>query len=138
VALAGVVTEYLRFGQAEGGVRGSGPGWLAAALLSCTPRGWGAVRSVVVLRPLLPARTEQAWRPPLPQVGDIMQLDGMFRGLGFTQMKADGEVRWAVLNVAQLLRQHQALHDDLAQAFVEGRSSGQCIALIELQLAAAA
>ncbi len=88
VALAGVVTEYLRFGQAEGGV------------------------------------------------GDIMQLDGMFQGLGFTQMKADSEVRWAVLNVAQLLRQHEQLHDQLAEAMMAGKSVGECIALVEKGLAA--
>lgn len=86
VALAGVVSEYLRFGQAEGGM------------------------------------------------SDIRQLDGMFQGLGFSQMKADSEVRWAVLNVAQLLRQHQALHDELAAAMAEGRSVGRCIALIEQRL----
>jgi hypothetical protein len=66
-----------------------------------------------------------------------MQLDGMFRGLGFTQMKADGEVRWAVLNVAALLRQHTALHDELAAALRQGRSVGECVALIERRLAAA-
>jgi len=83
VALAGVVTEYLRFGQAEGGV------------------------------------------------GDVMQLDSMFRGLNFTQLKADGEVRWAVLNVAAMLRRHEALHDRLAEGMQRGASVGELIQMIE-------
>lgn len=83
VALAGVVTEYLRFGQAEGGV------------------------------------------------GDVAQLDQMFRALQFTQKKADGQVRWAVLNVAMLLRRHAALHDAVAAAMSSGASVGACFLLIE-------
>ncbi|KXZ55411.1 hypothetical protein GPECTOR_3g62 [Gonium pectorale] len=86
VALAGVVTEYLRFGVAEGGL------------------------------------------------GDVQQLDGMFRALQFTQKKADGEVRWAVLNCASLLRRHARLHDELAAAMRQGRSVGQCVELIERRL----
>lgn len=83
VALAGVVTEYLRFGQAEGGV------------------------------------------------GDVAMLDQLFRRLQFTQKKADGEVRWAVLNVAAILRQHSGLHDKLAAAMAAGRTVGECVSLIE-------
>ncbi|KAI8475990.1 MAG: hypothetical protein J3K34DRAFT_4351 [Monoraphidium minutum] len=86
VALAGVVTEYLRFGQAEGGV------------------------------------------------GDVAQLDQLMRALGFTQKKADGQVRWAVLNVASILRRHAALHDALAAAMGSGESVGSCVALIEAAL----
>ncbi|WIA23341.1 hypothetical protein OEZ85_000105 [Tetradesmus obliquus] len=87
VALAGVVTEYLRFGQAEGGV------------------------------------------------GDVAQLDQLLRALQFTQKKADGQVRWAVLNVAALLRRHADLHDKLAAAMAAGASVGSCVALIEKDLA---
>eukprot|EP00878_Enallax_costatus_P008022 GHUV01008389.1.p1 GENE.GHUV01008389.1~~GHUV01008389.1.p1 ORF type:complete len:488 (+),score=99.59 GHUV01008389.1:33-1466(+) len=87
VALAGVVTEYLRYGQAEGGV------------------------------------------------GDVAQLDGLLRALQFTQKKADGQIRWAVLNVAALLRRHVSLHDRLAAAMDRGASVGECIQLIEQQLA---
>eukprot|EP00877_Chromochloris_zofingiensis_P005161 jgi/Chrzof1/14646/Cz09g10190.t1 len=86
VALAGVVTEYLKFGQAEGGV------------------------------------------------GDVAQLDRLFQALQFTQKKADAEVRWAVLNVAAILRRHEALHAKLADAMVRGESVAACIALIEEQL----
>ncbi|KAF8056002.1 hypothetical protein HT031_006523 [Scenedesmus sp. PABB004] len=88
VALAGVVTEYLRYGQAEGGV------------------------------------------------GDVAQLDRLLRALQFTQKKADGQVRWAVLNVAAMLRRHAGLHDALADAMAAGRSIGECVALIEGALAA--
>ncbi|KAF6254596.1 hypothetical protein COO60DRAFT_1539727 [Scenedesmus sp. NREL 46B-D3] len=88
VALAGVVTEYLRFGQAEGGV------------------------------------------------GDVAQLDQLLRALQFTQKKADGQVRWAVLNVAALLRRHADVHDKLAAAMASGASVASCVALIERELAA--
>lgn len=58
MALAGVVSEYLRYGRAEGGL------------------------------------------------GDVRALDALMRALRFTQAKADGEVRWALLNAAELLRRH--------------------------------
>lgn len=86
IALAGVATEYLRFGKAEGGV------------------------------------------------GDVAQLDGLLRGLQFTQKKADGEVRWAVLNAVALLRTHEKAHDALAAAMQRGESVGACIELLERML----
>jgi hypothetical protein len=87
IALAGVVTEALRFGQAEGGV------------------------------------------------GDIAQLDSMLRALGFTQKKADGEIRWAVLNIAAILRRHEKLHDKLADGMAAGKPVGELVMLIEQELA---
>uniref|UniRef100_A0A7R9V3J0 Uncharacterized protein n=1 Tax=Chlamydomonas euryale TaxID=1486919 RepID=A0A7R9V3J0_9CHLO len=83
VALAGVVTEYLAFGQAEGGI------------------------------------------------GDILQLDGMFRALSFSQLKADGEVRWAVLNAAFILRAHEKLHRQLADAMERNAPMGELVRMIE-------
>jgi len=83
IALAGVATEYLRFGTAEGGT------------------------------------------------GDVASLDQMLRGLQFTQKKADGEVRWAVLNAVALLRQHEAAHTALAAAMQRGESVGSCIQTLE-------
>lgn len=83
VALAGVATEWLRFGRAEGGL------------------------------------------------ADIMQLDNLMRGLGFTQKKADDEVRFAVLNTVTLLRTHRAVHDRLSKAMMERQSVSQCIRVIE-------
>jgi hypothetical protein len=53
----------------------------------------------------------------------------------FTQKKADGQVRWAVLNVAALLRRHADVHDQLAAAMASGASVGACVALIECELA---
>ncbi|KAG1679998.1 hypothetical protein FOA52_007062 [Chlamydomonas sp. UWO 241] len=88
VALAGVVTEYLAFGQAEGGI------------------------------------------------GDVLQLDGMFRALSFSQTKADSEVRWAVLNAATILRTHEALHRRVAAAMEGGSRVGALIRMIEEDLAA--
>lgn len=45
-------------------------------------------------------------------------------------------MRWAVLNVVTLLRRHEATHDALAAAMQQGASVGECIAVIEQQLAA--
>ena len=53
----------------------------------------------------------------------------------FTQLKADGEVRWAVLNVASILRRHEVLHDRLAEAMGKGATVGQLMQLIETSLA---
>lgn len=44
-------------------------------------------------------------------------------------------MRWAVLNVAALLRRHADLHDKLAAAMAAGASVGSCVALIEKDLA---
>ena len=53
----------------------------------------------------------------------------------FTQLKADGEVRWAVLNVAAILRQYEALHDRLAAAMDHGASVGELISMIDSEVA---
>ena len=50
-------------------------------------------------------------------------------------MKANDEIRWAVLNVVSLLRRHSGLHDKLAAAMARGDSVGACVALIETELA---
>ncbi|GBG91775.1 hypothetical protein CBR_g53664 [Chara braunii] len=64
-------------------------------------------------------------------VSDIQQLDALFRALGFSQKKADGQVRWGVLNVVTILKRHAQLHTALGQAMLAGKTVGQCIALIE-------
>jgi hypothetical protein len=53
----------------------------------------------------------------------------------FTQKKADGQVRWAVLNVAMLLRRHGAIQDAVAAAMAAGGSVGACVEVIERGLA---
>ncbi|XP_019051693.1 PREDICTED: uncharacterized protein LOC104588407 isoform X2 [Nelumbo nucifera] len=83
IALAGVATEYLLFGCAEGGL------------------------------------------------ADIDKLDRLLKGLGFTQKKADSQVRWAVLNIVLLLRRHEGARSKLAEAMSMGRSVGFCIDTIE-------
>ncbi|CAG9463167.1 unnamed protein product [Pedinophyceae sp. YPF-701] len=83
VALAGVATEYMYFGRAEGGI------------------------------------------------ADVQQLDGLMRALGFSQKKADGEVRWAVLNTVELLRRHRAVHGRLADAMYRGEPVAECVRIIE-------
>ncbi|KAJ0079714.1 hypothetical protein Patl1_22716 [Pistacia atlantica] len=83
IALAGVATEYLLYGYAEGGL------------------------------------------------ADINKLDSLLKGLGFTQKKADSQVRWAVLNTVLLLRRHQAARAKLAEAMSMGKSVASCIDIIE-------
>lgn len=69
-------------------------------------------------------------------MGDVAQLDGMLKGLQFSQKKADGEVRWAVLNSVALLRQHSAAHAALSAAMQRGESVGSCIQSLEEALVA--
>ncbi|XP_055803292.1 uncharacterized protein LOC129872344 isoform X3 [Solanum dulcamara] len=83
IALAGVATEYLLFGYAEGGL------------------------------------------------SDINQLDALLKSLGFTQKKADSQVRWAVLNTILILRRHEKAQSKLAEAMTQGKSVGVCIDTIE-------
>ncbi|KAI8027676.1 hypothetical protein LOK49_LG02G02027 [Camellia lanceoleosa] len=83
IALAGVATEYLLYGYAEGGL------------------------------------------------ADINQLDGLLKSLGFTQKKADSQVRWAVLNTVLILRRHEGARARLAEAMSDRRSVGFCIDVIE-------
>ncbi|KAM7273559.1 hypothetical protein ACFE04_028223 [Oxalis oulophora] len=83
IALAGVITEYLLYGYAEGGLN------------------------------------------------DINQLDILLKSLGFTQKKADSQVRWSVLNTALILRRHEVARVKLADAMSQGMSVGSCIEVIE-------
>ncbi|RCV36507.1 hypothetical protein SETIT_7G324200v2 [Setaria italica] len=83
IALAGVATEYLLYGVAEGGL------------------------------------------------ADINKLDGLLKSLGFTQKKADSQVRWAVLNTVLMLRRHEKARSQLAEAMSSGKSVGTCIEIIE-------
>ena len=65
-------------------------------------------------------------------VNDISQLDALFRGLGFSQAKSDGEVRWAVLNCAFILRENATLHRSIAEAIRKGKPSiGELVHMIE-------
>ncbi|XP_024961564.1 uncharacterized protein LOC112502002 isoform X2 [Cynara cardunculus var. scolymus] len=83
IALAGVATEYLLYGYAEGGL------------------------------------------------ADVSTLDGLLNSLGFTQKKADSQVRWAVLNTILILRRHEQARAHLAKAMSEGKSIASCIDVIE-------
>ncbi|CBI34318.3 hypothetical protein VitviT2T_021122 [Vitis vinifera] len=83
IALAGVVTEYLLYGYAEGGL------------------------------------------------ADINKLDLLLKGLGFTQKKADSQVRWSVLNTVLILRRNKQARGKLAEAMSMGKSVGACIGVIE-------
>lgn len=64
-------------------------------------------------------------------LADINKLDGLLKGLGFTQKKADSQVRWAVLNTVLILRRHEKARSQLAEAMSTGKSVGSCIQVIE-------
>ncbi|XP_072954144.1 uncharacterized protein [Typha angustifolia] len=64
-------------------------------------------------------------------LADIDKLDGLLKSLGFTQKKADSQVRWAVLNTILLLRRHEKARLQLAEAMSAGKSVGLCIDVIE-------
>ncbi|KAK8329134.1 hypothetical protein V6Z12_A11G298600 [Gossypium hirsutum] len=64
-------------------------------------------------------------------LADINKLDGLLKGLGFSQKKADSQVRWAVLNTILLLRRHEAARSKLAEAMSLGKTVGSCIDIIE-------
>ncbi|ERN18476.1 hypothetical protein AMTR_s00197p00027670 [Amborella trichopoda] len=64
-------------------------------------------------------------------LSDIEKLDGLLKGLGFTQKKADSLIRWAVLNTVIILRRHQGARSKLAEAMSSGKSVGSCIDTIE-------
>ncbi|KAA8536917.1 hypothetical protein F0562_029395 [Nyssa sinensis] len=64
-------------------------------------------------------------------LADINKLDMLLKSLGFTQKKADSQVRWAVLNTVLILRRHKGAQAKLADAMSEGRSVGFCIDVIE-------
>ncbi|KAG1365161.1 hypothetical protein COCNU_12G001610 [Cocos nucifera] len=64
-------------------------------------------------------------------LADIDQLDRLLKSLGFTQKKADSQVRWAVLNTILILRRHEKARSQLAEAMSSGESVGFCIDIIE-------
>lgn len=68
-------------------------------------------------------------------LADIQQLDNLLKSLSFTQKKADSQVRWAVLNVVTILRRHKNILSKLAMTMMSGKSVGECIEVIEAELA---
>ncbi|XP_066312076.1 uncharacterized protein [Miscanthus floridulus] len=64
-------------------------------------------------------------------LADINKLDGLLKSLGFTQKKADSQVRWAVLSTVLILRRHEKARSRLAEAMSTGKSVGSCIQVIE-------
>lgn len=55
----------------------------------------------------------------------------LLKGLGFTQKKADSQVRWSVLNTVLILRRHDGARAKLAEAMSMGKSVGSCVNVIE-------
>ncbi|RZC89768.1 hypothetical protein C5167_035761 [Papaver somniferum] len=64
-------------------------------------------------------------------LSDIYQLDSLLKSLGFTQNKADSQVRWALLNTILILRRHERVRLELAEAMSSRKSVGYCIDTIE-------
>ncbi|OAO90736.1 hypothetical protein AXX17_AT5G27180 [Arabidopsis thaliana] len=109
IALAGVATEYLLYGYAEGGLD-----------------------DISKVSFLLPVKNSSDYVNMLYGFVVLMeQLDGLVKSLGFTQKKADSQVRWSVLNTILLLRRHEIARSKLAQAMSKGESVGSCIQIIE-------
>lgn len=124
VALAGVATEYVRFGQAEGGINDiqqldSMLRALQVMPLSTLMATAGAVNA----RPGIACLPGSCSHSPEKQACCVRAQ--------FTEKKAAGQIRWAVLNVTTLLRRHSKTHARLAQAMAAGQSVADCIALIE-------
>jgi len=67
-------------------------------------------------------------------MNDIRQLDDLLMGLGFSQKKADDQVRWAVLNTVFLLRKNQGVIDTLAKAMRAEAPLSECIVQLESTL----
>lgn len=55
----------------------------------------------------------------------------LLKSLGFTQKKADSQVRWSVLNTILILRRHEGARTKLSEAMSMGKSVGSCIDIIE-------
>ncbi|KAJ0016911.1 hypothetical protein Pint_10913 [Pistacia integerrima] len=64
-------------------------------------------------------------------LADINKLDSLLKGLGFTQKKADSQVRWVILNTVLLLHHHEVAWAKLAEAMSMGKSVASCIDIIE-------
>lgn len=58
-------------------------------------------------------------------------MDLLLKSLGFTQKKADSQVRWSLLNTVLLLRRHEGARAKLAEAMSLGKSVGSCVDVIE-------
>lgn len=67
-------------------------------------------------------------------MNDILQLDYLLNGLGFSQKKADDQIRWAALNTVLVLRQNQGVINALARNMSEEASLTKCILSIEENL----
>jgi hypothetical protein len=61
----------------------------------------------------------------------VEQLDRLLKSTGFTQKKADSQVRWAVLNTILILHGHEEARLKLAEAMSLRSFVGSCIDIIE-------
>jgi len=62
---------------------------------------------------------------------DIAQVDNMLQAVGMSQRQGSAQVRWALLNVVEMMRTHLETHEKVAQAMLRSASVGECISIIE-------
>lgn len=67
----------------------------------------------------------------LDQFPIMDQLNRVLRWLGYTDIEAGVQVRWAVLNTAFILHHHNEARSKLAEAIALGKPVGFCIDAIE-------
>eukprot|EP00440_Ansanella_granifera_P074301 gb/GFBE01080631.1/.p1 GENE.gb/GFBE01080631.1/~~gb/GFBE01080631.1/.p1 ORF type:complete len:400 (+),score=65.97 gb/GFBE01080631.1/:1-1200(+) len=67
------------------------------------------------------------------QIGgsNLQQVENLFQAMNFEQRRSGDQTRFAVLNVATLLRGYEEVHSTLAEAMKRGASVAECIAIIE-------
>jgi len=62
---------------------------------------------------------------------NLEEIEDLFKLLNFEKGKADGETRWAIVNVIRLLRRYEKVHTELAKAMERNAPVGECISIIE-------
>lgn len=126
IALAGVATEYLLFGCAEGGLADINKvrrGCFGPSIFTKSRLDHLQAKSGKIVHAFVTLSSET--------LALVEQLDLLLKGLGFTQKKADSQVRWSVLNTVLLLRRHDVARGKLAKAMSQGKSIGFCIDVLE-------
>jgi hypothetical protein len=115
-----VATEYLLYGFAEGGLADIEKVYIIACLIY-----------LLIVLPWQVFVCKERHVTNWTSLSIMEQLDMLLQSLGFTQKKADSQVRWSVLNTVLLLRRHKLARAKLAEAMSMGKSVGSCLGIIE-------
>lgn len=121
IALAGVSTEYLVFGQAEGGVADVAQLDQLMRALNFSQVGAGHTPR---------AATHYSGTRTCTAAELFLHFADSVGGQR-VQAKTDSQVRWAVLNTVLLLRAHRSAHEALAAAMERGASVAECVRIVE-------